>query len=215
MRKLFLQVALALACGLGALSPTFGQTAFFTYTGVPSGPLTPGSSFTIDLNITFAAGGTINNLTAISYWMWQMGATAGNPNFAITNRDVTGSVFNMVGALTYPQVLDPINRPLTGFQSDLGQGGGPVGSGTYFLAHLTLQVLPTAQPGVYTISNTTQATPGVGGRFSVLTDTDGDTMAIPAAPFTVTVVPEPSTLVLLSLAGVVAAVGIWRRMTAA
>jgi hypothetical protein len=222
MKKHLLLSMLAVGLIVGTASPVNAQSAFFTYTGVPTN-LTPGGSFTIGVNITFTAGGNINNLAGFSYWMWQ--PSGANFPFAITNRNVTGSIFTDLqsSGLQYPQPMTPINRNPDGSTNgtDLGAlfagSSTPQPNGTYFVANLTFSISNDFMPGSYSISNTTQATPGVGGRFSVITDSDGDTFAIAASPFNITVlgIPEPSTYALLGMGIIPAAVAAYRRRRAA
>jgi hypothetical protein len=202
MKRSPLFASLTAAMLLWGFADAHGQSAFFSFTGVPNP--TPGSSFTVGLNITFTSGGNINNLAGFSYWFWQSGGP-GSP-IAITNRSVAGSIFTDLQSpgLQYPQQLTPINRNPDGTtnQTDLGALFGSAGSaqpsGTYFVANLTFSIAPGAQFDRYTISTTTQSTPGVAGRFSVITDNDGDTFAIAPASFSFgPIIPEPSTTALL------------------
>ena len=59
----------------------------------------------------------------------------------------------------------------------------PLGNGTFFVANLTFQVAAGAVPGMYSLGNSTSAIPGVGGRISVVNDSDGDTFPIANSPF--------------------------------
>jgi hypothetical protein len=215
MKTVIVAAAILFSSFSGVAPHAAAQSAFFQYSGVPSS-VTPGSSFTIGVHIVYTAGGNISNLAGLSYWMWQSAGT-GNP-FSITNRDVSGSVFTDLqsGNLQYPQRLTPINRNPDGTtnQTDLGALaaiGQPLGNGTYFVANLTFSLSSSFVPGNYTISNTTEPTPGVGGRFSVIVDTDGDTFAIAASPLTFNVIPEPGTGALVAVGLVSLGAAGWRR----
>jgi len=189
----------------------------FIYSGVPVAPVLPGASFTVGLSLQVVTGGVIQDVRGLSFWMAQ--SSPGSPfAFQITNRSAPGSFFIDVFPPTpFPQVMDPINRNPNGTQTGTDLGGIiPIGlpglpSGTYFIADLTFMVLPSAVPGSYTLRNTTSTIPGVGGRISVFNDSEGDTFPIAASPFTVTVVPEPSSIALLCVGLVSAGALAYRR----
>src|SRR3954463_11741380 len=183
-----LAAAAAIACSLVAVATLSAQTASFSYndgSGAPNaGTYTPGSSFTFSITLAFAPGGNVANLDGLSYWFEQQNPNAPF-NFAITNRDVTGSQFTFLQTpgLTYPQNMAPQNA------NDLGAflpGPTGVGANTYFIANLTISISASAAPGTYVIENTT-----TGGKTSVITDDVGHTFAIPQATYTIAVVPEP------------------------
>jgi hypothetical protein len=205
VKKSLLIAAIALACAV-ATPRVSAQSAMFTYTGVPAGPVAPGSSFTIGINVVITTGGNLGNIQGLSYWLYQ--ASPGGPfPFAITNRDLTGSLFSVGGNLVYPLRLDPIVLGDLGQILPTGLPGLP--SGTYFLANLTFSVASDSVPGSYTIRNTTNTTPGVGGRISVFNDDQGDTAPIAASPFTISVVPEPSSIALMVIGAVGAGLAIY------
>ena len=108
-KHLLVAVALLLSV-IGARA----QSALFIYndgSGTPNaGTYTPGSTFTFSINLGFVAGGSIVNLDGLSYWMTQQSPGSPTP-FAITLRDVTGSMFTdlQTPGLTYPQTLSPTN----------------------------------------------------------------------------------------------------------
>src|ERR1700746_58078 len=112
MKKYLLIAIAALACAFAAAPAAKAQTALFIYNdgnGAPnSGTYTPGSSFTFSINLAFTPGGSISNLDGLSYWGTQQSPGSPTP-FAITNRDVTGSMFTdlQTPGLTYPQNLNP------------------------------------------------------------------------------------------------------------
>src|SRR3954466_13884184 len=154
-------------CALCVSPFASAQTALFSYndgSGIPNaGSYLPGSSFTFSISLAFAPGGAVTNLEGLSYWFEQQ--NPGAPfNFAITNRDVTGSQFSdlQTPGLSYPQNLTPQSA------SDLGAAlPGPtgVGANTYFIADVTVSISATAAYGTYTIENTT-----TGGKKSVISD---------------------------------------------
>ena len=199
-----LAAAALLGC-FGAFSTVSAQTAVFTYDdggaggGLPnSGTYHPGDSFTFSIDLAFTPGGTISNLDGVSYWL-QQNSPASPFIASVTLRDVTGSPFTdlQTPGLTYPQNLNPSNA------NDLGAavpiGNSPLGTGSYLVANITVQISPTApQFGTYVLSETL-----TGGKTSVISDSNGHTFAIPEADYTITMVPEPSTWVA---AGLVAAV---------
>ena len=90
--------------------------------------------------------------------------------------------------IVYPQGLAPANaNDLGAFLPGLG-----IGAGSYLIANLTIHIDPSAAPGVYQIENTTNAP----GKQSAIADDQGHTFAIPQSIYTITVVPEPSSLAL-------------------
>lgn len=210
------QLLIALAFVLTTLGVAQAQTALFIYndgSGVPNaGTYTPGSSFTFSIGLTFAPGGTIANLDGLSYWFTQQSPGSPTP-FAITLRDVTGSMFTdlQTPGLTYPQNLNPTNANDLGAAIPVGSppGSEAVGAGTYFIANITVSI-PLSAPtsGTYVISNNTS-----GARTSVISDSFGHTFAIPEADYTITMIPEPATWLTPTL-GVIALLVAQRRKVA-
>src|SRR3954468_5027819 len=96
MKKHILIAAAALVSASVLPFEVSAQTATFSYNdgnGVPNaGSFTPGSSFTFSIQLAFAPAGNVANLEGLSYWFEQQNPNAPF-NFAITNRNVTGSQF--------------------------------------------------------------------------------------------------------------------------
>ena len=210
MGKHFWAGLTALGLILATVSMADAQTAVFGFNdhnGSPnSGTYSPGDSFTFSITLAFTPGGNVANLEGLSYWFEQANNPGGPFIFSITNRDLSASVFNDPQTLhvVYPQVLSPQSA------SDLGaiDDAGPVGAGGYFIADVTIQISAGAAPGIYQIENTT-----TGGKTSAITDSAGHTAPIPQAIYTVTIVPEPSSIALF-VTGLPMALGFVRRLRA-
>ena len=201
MKKLLLPL-IALTLFVGSVCLSQAQTALFIYddgSGVPNaGTYTPGSSFTFSINLAFTPGGTVQNLDGLSYWFTQQSPGGGPFPISITLRDPTGSQFTdlQTPALSYPQSLNPTNANDLG--AALPQNQAALGAGTYFVANITVSI-PTTAPvfGTFVISNTT-----AGGKTSVISDSFGHTFAIPEADYTITMIPEPATWLVPTLAAI-------------
>lgn len=218
MKKYFAITALAFALFLGTGSTVWAQAAvlgFDDHNGSPnSGTYSPGASFTFTLNLHFIPGGTVLNVAGISYWLQQVGAASGGPfYFSIGNRDATGSQFTFLQSPgnIFPQPMNSANAPFGSNVKDLGAStasGSGLAGGDYFIANITINIDPTIPQGVYQIGNTT-----VGGKTSVIFDDAGHSANIPQSLYTITIVPEPSSLALCA-SGLPFAVGLLRRLRA-
>jgi hypothetical protein len=193
MKKEILVATAAIVCAFASIASA--QTATFSYNdgnGVPTvGTYHPGDSFTFAIDLNFVAGGNVANLAGLSYWFEQ--STPNPPfNFAITNRDLTGSPFTLeqTPGLTYPQLLNPFNV------KDFGglDPSGSDGNGTYLVAHITVSISQDTPFGDYFIENVT-----TGGRTAVITDELGHTFPISQAQYEIEVIPEPSTWIACGL----------------
>ena len=198
----------ALACTLCGISTSPAQTASFTFNdgnGVPnSGISHAGSTFSFDVMLNFTPGGSVPNLAGVSYWMQQ---NSGGPFlFAISNRDMTGSLFTdaQTPGITYPPALTPNNA------SDLGavlaSGATGLGAGSYFIARITVSVSNAATPGFYTLGSTF-----AGPRTSFITDDQGRTLAVAPGTYQVFIAPETGSTVLLLGVSALALVAVARR----
>ena len=85
----------------------------------------------------------------------------------------------------------------SGEQDDLGTVSFPmqVPPGKYHVSDITFMLGPGTPLGMYDLRSTT-TTP----RISSVSDTDFNDNPLPAAHFTINIVPEPGTLALLTLA---------------
>lgn len=187
-------IALLLAAGFGHAAVIVSLT---DNDGVPNvGSGDAGQPFSISVTLT----STLEQTTGLTYFLRDPSASIGNAHFQIVGRDITGSPYSDVtstnSAVLAPAsaVLDPDNN------SDLGAGladiNTPLGPGTYFVANITLLVLPTTPNGNYTIELTPNSVAaGPGPNFT----------EIPVTRFSYTVVtpsvPEPATASLLILGG--------------
>lgn len=165
--------------------------------GVPNvGSGDAGQPFTIIVTLS----STLEQTTGLTYFLQDPSASIGNAHFQIIGRNVAGSPFSdlttsdgvVTGAAS--AMLDPSNN------HDLGAGladiNSPLGIGSFFVANITLLVLPTTPNGNYTIEltpNSVAAGPGPNfpeiqiQRFSY-------TVVTPS-------VPEPAAASLLILGG--------------
>ena len=196
-RKLILTssaAALLLTAGIGHAAVLISLTDNDGSPSVGSGDA--GQPFSINVRLQ----STLEQTTGLTYFLQDLSAGIGNAHFQIIGRNVTGSPYsdvttNDVIVTTAPSaLLDPSN------DNDLGAGlaniNVPLGIGSYFVATITLLVLPTTPNGNYMISLTSNSlASGPGPNFDEITIT----------PFSYTVVtpsvPEPAAASLLVLGG--------------
>ena len=200
----------ALACTLCGISSSSAQTASFTFNdgnGAPnSGISHAGQSFSFDLFLNFTPGGSVPNLAGVSYWLQQ---NSGGPfNFAITNRNMSGSLFTdaQTPGLTYPQALSPTN--VSDLGAALASGATSLGAGSYFIARITVSISNTAAAGVYSLGTTF-----AGPRTSFISDDQGRTFAIAPGTYQVIVAPDTGSTVLLLGVSAVALMALARRQS--
>lgn len=205
MKKLIL----SLVCCLAFSAATFAQSqsiALYTSGSLSqtSGTYNSSGTFSLDVYVTFT-GFSANGL---SFWLQTQNALASkltitneqyftflDPNDGPTpgsmtpfnNKAFTHASGNNTGMLTDQDVT---NNPQTGTLTpgDLGATGTGVPAGSYLVATLTF-TLNGATNGSYTIGTTT-----LSPKTSTVIDTSFAGHNLPAATYSITVVPEPSTI---------------------
>ena len=196
MKKLILILAVAVTCGLSSGPTSSAQTAQFVFAPVSGFEnAAPGSSITFSINLVFTGGGSFTDLQGMTYYLQQNGAAPFV--FTLTGRDLGASLFNdpttpNPAAAGNGAALNPSN------DTDLGATAlNPLGDGNYFVANVTVSIGGTAAAQSYTIQSTDS-----GNQFSRAFDSNGDDLSIQPGSLTVTVVPEPSSILLLAFASV-------------
>ena len=207
MKKIIVLIALQILSVAGMCSAQ-SATQFLTFNdnnGVPdAGTYNPTDSFSFDVYLTF--DGYIS--TGLSFWLETQTLNSFAGSLSITG--VTyGTTFPVEGQATpNPAPFNNSSGASPGYQAenrDLGSIDPSFSTepGTYFVAHVTLSIA-AAMPGIYTLQSTIVSPLG-----SEATSFDGTTFMdnyMPVTTYTITIVPEPSTLALLVIAtiGVVA-----------
>jgi hypothetical protein len=200
---------ITIICGMMAAGTAFSgygtQSLLFT----PSGTIfNQNDTFTVDTTLTFAGYQSLG----LSYWLETAPGT--QSFFSITAETyftfpdgVPGWPNNFDFMMTYG-----VDTGYFATHNDLGAAvhdvNMPVPPGTYQVSHIKFSITGAA-PGVYTFFTTT-TTP----RPSIVDDTGFHDRSLPQASFTITVVPEPRTVVLLVLAGAPLGMIAYRRCVA-
>ena len=206
MKKLIL----TLACSVMLAAAAFGQTQTIALTtsgtGNGSGTFVPGNAFSLDANITFS-GYTASGL---SYWLEVPTALA--PYITITSEQYFNFTdANNPGVKTF---VDSSGADNAGFLTDKGAAdGGDLGAtaasapfnlaagGPYLMSTLTFTLSGSAPAGTYTIQTTTLIP-----KRSIVGDTGFTSHPLPSSSYSITVVPEPSTVAfVLGGVGILAA----------
>jgi hypothetical protein len=193
MKKILLVTAI---CGMMAAGTAFSQTHTQSLSFQPSGSVfNTNDTFTLETFLTYGGYSSYG----LSYWLEI-------PNAVASSFHITAEVFNVFNDPTQPGWPNEFNFPMTNgvdagmmaTSNDLGGTTQPltlVPPGTYDISHISFSITGAA-PGVYTFFSTT-----TNPRPSIVTDDQFNDNPIPRASFTITVVPEPTTLALLAVAG--------------
>ena len=201
MKKTFLA---AIICAMTATSPLFGQhMQSLRFSGPSSIDITTTNTFTLSVNLSFSG----YSAYAFSHWLEVQCALA--PFLTIT--DVIHYP-PFPGATGVPIPFNGGGPDYCGEPSDLGAVSFPmqVPPGKYHVSDITFMLGPGTPLGMYDLRSTT-TTP----RISSVSDTDFNDNALPAAHFTINIVPEPSAIALLSLAGISSGLVAYRRRKSA
>jgi hypothetical protein len=183
-------------CGIMAAGTAFSQhTQSLSYVRSGGGIYQQNATFTLDVSLTFAGYSSYGD----SYWLEIPNASAGFFH-------ITAEQFLTFTDPTQPNWPNEFNVPMTngvdaGYMATSNDLGATtvfpavVGPGTYQIAHITFSITGAAL-GNYTFYSTS-----TNPRPSVVTDDTLNDNNIPRSSFTITIVPEPTTLALLALAG--------------
>lgn len=178
---------IAMICAITATSSLSGAQSL-SFTGPSMIDITTTNTFTLSANLTFSG----YTATALSYWLEVQSALA--PFLSITA--VTNFTFNAPPP-PVPIFFNTGGDP--GYSGEpTGLGGGnmkQIPPGTYHVTDITFMLGPGTPLGMFDLRTTTTSP-----RISEVSDTDFNDNALPAAHFTINIVPEPSTLALLALA---------------
>lgn len=224
MKKL---LSLTIAASLlgTAVSETRAQSAQFIFTPVALHPV-PGGAITFRIDLMFTAGGNMPDLAGLTFFLQQIDPASPFPLSIITMDRVGspfippgppgeggGSLFAAPIPPIFPDRLNSTTTPVGSNARDLGALVDPnissLGSGTYFVGTLTLEIALNAPLTNYSVQSTI-----TGGKRSIINDSTGF-ITLPIAPASISfaVVPEPGVDALLIVGGlIVVALGLRRHL---
>jgi hypothetical protein len=184
-------------CGMMAAGTAFSQhTQSLQF--VPSGSIfNQNDTFTVDTLLTFSG----YSARAVSFWLETPVVGAGFFHIMAEQH----FVFN--GDTGPSEFVCGNSYCIT--DRDLGGGSQTlIPPGTLDIAHISFSIT-NAAPGVYTFYSTTD-----NPHASIVTDQDFNDNPIPQASFSITIVPEPTPVALLAVAGVGLGMIAYRRCVA-
>jgi hypothetical protein len=204
MKKISVLVAI---CVMSATTIAFGQkytqhVSFDDQVGPgDAGTYNSTDHFSVDLYLTYAG------YDSPGFSLWLATTADAAPHIFLTDFTYAGP-FDVptqpfAGPIGFTQLLFDGTHYTTPNPSDLGSTKDPltglVPAGTYFIGHLSIDLSGMA-PGTYLLQSS-----DIGPHRSEVTRFDGTTFVdsdLPAAFYTITIVPEPSTLALLSVTAI-------------
>jgi hypothetical protein len=200
MKKPFLISIISLTSAISSLQATQQALSFSGTT-----TWTPGASVVLAVTDTYSGFG--GGSWASSYWLQVNTPLA--PFLTITGLTYYQPFPNGYTG-PFPILFNSGSGTDPGFTcegTDLGASAPSlVPDGSYHITDITFALAAAAPGGTYTLRTTT-ASP----RGSIQVTSDFGDAAFPQASFVFTVVPEPSTLTLVALAGIGAGVMAYRR----
>jgi len=194
MKKILLVTAI---CGMMAAGTAFAQQTQSMSFQLSGTTFHPGDTFTADTLLTYSGYSSYG----YSEWLEIGNASAGF--FHITTE--TWNLFNDPTQPGWPNefnfpMMNGVDAGMMATSNDLGATTQPlslVPPGTnYDVNHITFSIGSNALPGTYTFY-TTSTNP----RPTIVTDQNFNDNNVPRASFVITIVPEPTTLALLAVAG--------------
>jgi PEP-CTERM motif len=193
---------ITIICGIMVAGPAFSQhVQSLSFT--PSGSIfQQNDTFNVETFLTYSG------YNAYSFVFWLETPVVGAGFFHITSEE---HFVPFTNGYTGPNDFDSCDNNYCYTQHDLGGSNNPlilIPPGMYDVERMHFSIT-NAAPGVYTFLTTTE-----NPRPSIVTDQDFNDNPIPQASFTITVVPEPSTLALLALMGTGAGLLAYRRWRA-
>ena len=195
-------LVIVMISAVATASPLFAQqhVQSLSFNGPSAIDITTTNTFSVSVNLTFSG------YSALGYTYWLEVQSALAPFLSIT-------------ATThfppFPGGPDPVPIAFStggdpGYMGEAPALGGssamPVTAGTYHVMDLTFTLAPGSPLGMFDLRSTTTSP-----RISEVTDTNFMDNNLPAAHFTINIVPEPSAIALLGIGAIGPGVLIYRR----
>jgi hypothetical protein len=200
MKSILLITIISTMMGIGAAYGQSQSLSFNDGNGVPnSGTYNVNDTITLDINVTFSGYSSFG----LSFWLEASNGIA--PFLRITSI-AYGTAFSDPTANPTNALFNSTSGASLGFMSEVYDMGStvadpttqpPIAPGTYLVAHITISLMNA--PGINFIIQSTTVSP----HASEVSDTKfNDHNIVPAAQYSVLVIPEPTTLALIGMTAV-------------